>query len=197
VRKWIAVVALALASCNPDLKAEKQVMERLGEQERALSTRIKECWDQEGMTEIDKQSKVAAAACKPFADALNAVKMPELDPSNPGPWRQANKKWMAAYEAREKEPSCKEEKRLRGLWLKQFEPAKRCYQPAANELEIRKAEFMAACQKCAVKERCEENLKHNLTVIDRRFIAERNPEKLAPEARQKAADEQQIYACQK
>jgi len=72
---------------------------------------------------------------------------------------------VSAHAALRARPCYGEETRLGRLWIAKLDEAKRCTERDGEEFEIRKAEYLAACQRCAIKERCEKTLEHDLLVV--------------------------------
>lgn len=78
------------------------------------------------------------------------------------------------------EPACQNESTLRSAWLDGYEKAKPCWLPASNERNIREAEYVAACLKCGIKERCDQNLSHNMSPLLDALFRSGNPDFTLP-----------------
>ena len=102
----------------------------------------------------------------------------------------------AANDALQSEPSCQEERRLRGLWKTRNSVMDGCVKHESEKMDTRRAEFLAACQKCAPRERCEKNLRENELTINGRLHLQESPELFSPAEKAEVAREKPVYACQ-
>jgi hypothetical protein len=186
------VAGTVLAGCNPDLKAEKAAWDRYAAQRRITNKKVEECSEKVGLTPAERQLREAEAGCKPYEDALNAI--------SPSGGASERTKWLAAYEAKKASAPCLDEKRLRDVAIEKGHEVLRCASADAEEEQVRKLELLAACQKCALKERCEKNLQHNEIVLGTMLMLEEHPDKKTPQAEKEthaAGEDTPVFACAK
>ncbi len=148
------VVALGLLGigCKPNnLEAEKAAWERYFQQAVATTSKMRECVEPVGGNEIERRLERARTDCDFH------LKAALLDARN----TDSTEMRLRAVSIAEDQPVCKYARELRTLWDEKVSESTPCYAAEAEEQETRKAEYLAACQKCTAKGFCEVHLEHN------------------------------------
>jgi hypothetical protein len=185
------LAALWLSGCNPNLRAEMASWARVSEQRGVLERKTAECDKQFGLSDLWKKHLTASNECEPLQAVVTraAERMAAGHPS-------ADRDFNAAAKAVDNNSACKDEDRYLHLWLEAQKLALPCCATESKELEIRKIEYLAACAKCGVKERCEKNLDHNM--VSTAAVLAKYPEMKTPELeKQIREDNNLVFACEK
>lgn len=185
------VASIVLAGCNAELKAEKVAWDRYAAQRRLADKKWDECAEKLGLTALVPQLNKAEKECRPLEEAAEAM------PTGGGYRSPEAVKWIAAVRAERESEACRDQSRLREAHTKKYEDTMRCASAEQEEARLRDLEFLAACQKCALKERCENNVQLNEKLLgtaswvrDLRISPKTNA---PPDARPTAP----VFACEK
>jgi hypothetical protein len=135
----VVVFAVATACENSNLRAERSAYQLLEQQRTAYAGRMKEC---QATHEVERFSVAHSAAAARYVRA-DIAKWAATKPSND-----------VIVEAVVAET---ERKKAFDAWTAVLERARLCAYDSEHELDIRRAEYVAACRKCGVEERCTTN----------------------------------------
>lgn len=137
--EFLAICAVVAAGCSSGLRAERAAYERLQRQRAAYGREWQACTAKHGADRLKAAWEAARGREESALAAVWGVATPSAAALKEQ--QEAGTARGAAFEA----------------WMAAVRYSESCAQGAFDELDIRKAEYLAACRKCGVEERCVAN----------------------------------------
>jgi len=145
------IAATTLAACGPskEFKTEQQAWTRYEEHRKLVSADAKKCSEKFNLDTFNDEMEKYQTLAQPLFDEIDKHAKGSVQ------WKAAFEKWYDS-DANKKFNAASEK------WAKAYELVKGCYDNDLEaEKEVRKKEYLSACGKCGIPERCGKQLEEN------------------------------------